>query len=88
MKLHFAILAIAAVFVSTAAIAQAPAAAPRTAGVKATVKPAASPSSLRRRMWLPSRLGALNRLDCSKEADAKKLHGKPRKTFMSTCKKS
>jgi hypothetical protein len=27
-------------------------------------------------------------LECSKEADAKSLHGKPRKKFMSTCKKS
>jgi hypothetical protein len=27
-------------------------------------------------------------LDCSRQADAQKLHGKPRKTFMSKCKKS
>jgi hypothetical protein len=27
-------------------------------------------------------------LDCSKQADAKGLHGKPRKGFMSSCKKS
>lgn len=27
-------------------------------------------------------------LDCSKQADTKGLHGKPRKTFMSSCKKS
>jgi hypothetical protein len=27
-------------------------------------------------------------LDCSKQADAKGLHGKPRKSFMSTCKKA
>jgi hypothetical protein len=27
-------------------------------------------------------------LDCSKQADAKGLHGKPRKTFMSSCKKA
>lgn len=27
-------------------------------------------------------------LDCSKQADAKHLHGKPRKSFMSTCKKA
>lgn len=27
-------------------------------------------------------------LDCSKQADAKNLHGKPRKSFMSTCKKA
>lgn len=26
-------------------------------------------------------------MECSKEADAKNLHGKPRKKFMSTCKK-
>ena len=27
-------------------------------------------------------------LDCSKQADAKSLHGKPRKSFMSSCKKA
>ena len=27
-------------------------------------------------------------LDCSKQADAKGLHGKPRKAFMSACKKA
>ena len=27
-------------------------------------------------------------LDCSKQADAKGLHGKPRKGFMSNCKKA
>jgi hypothetical protein len=27
-------------------------------------------------------------LECSKEADAKSLHGKPRKKFMRTCKKA
>lgn len=27
-------------------------------------------------------------LECSKQADAKGLHGKPRKSFMSSCKKA
>ena len=27
-------------------------------------------------------------LECSKQADAKALHGKPRNKFMSTCKKA
>ena len=27
-------------------------------------------------------------LECSKQADTKNLHGKPRKTFMRTCKKA
>ena len=27
-------------------------------------------------------------LECSKQADAKTLHGKPRKTFMSKCKRA
>jgi hypothetical protein len=27
-------------------------------------------------------------LECSKQADTKNLHGKPRKKFMSSCKKS
>jgi hypothetical protein len=27
-------------------------------------------------------------IECSKQADAKNLHGKPRKAFMRTCKKA
>ena len=27
-------------------------------------------------------------LECSKQADTKNLHGKPRKSFMRTCKKA
>ena len=27
-------------------------------------------------------------LECSKQADSKNLHGKPRKTFMRSCKKA
>ena len=27
-------------------------------------------------------------LECSKQADSKRLHGKPRKKFMSSCKKA
>ena len=29
-----------------------------------------------------------NSLECSKQADSKSLHGKPRKKFMSSCKKA
>jgi hypothetical protein len=51
----------------------APAAKPAAAAAE-KVKPAAKPRTARS-------------LECSKEADAKNIHGKERKTFMSTCKK-
>jgi hypothetical protein len=53
--------------------APAPAAKPAAAAAE-KVKPAAKPRTARS-------------LECSKEADAKNIHGKERKTFMSTCKK-
>ena len=36
----------------------------------------------------PAKPRTAKSLECSKQADAKNLHGKPRKTFMSTCKKA
>jgi hypothetical protein len=58
-------------------VVQAQTAAPMT-------KPAAADKA--KPMAKPARTA--KSLECSKEADAKNLHGKPRKKFMSTCKKA
>jgi hypothetical protein len=65
----------AAALIANAAIAQTPSA---TAATKA---PAA-------RSQKAPVVRTAKSLDCSKQADAKSLHGKPRKSFMSTCKKA
>jgi len=74
--MQFKIAAVAAATLMTAtAFAQAPAVAPtpKAAAAKPSKAPVArTPKSL----------------DCSKQADAKGLHGKPRKSFMSHCKKA
>lgn len=59
---------------SAAPAAQAPAAAPAAAPATAAPKAAAPRSAAS--------------IDCSKQADAKGLHGKDRKKFRSDCKKA
>ena len=74
------IAAFAAVtLVTGAAIAQAPASAPaaKTPTARPTVKTTKAPV-----------VRTAKSLDCSKQADAKGLLGKPRKSFMSSCKKA
>lgn len=69
------ILCTAAVaLLASSALAQAPAA--KTAAAAATTPKAAQ----------KPRTAAS--LQCSKDADAKNIHGKPRKAFMSSCKKA
>lgn len=58
---------------TTAPAAAAPAAAPATPAAKAEKKPVVHTAAS---------------LECSKEADAKGLHGKERKKFRSDCKKT
>jgi hypothetical protein len=65
----------AAALMANAAIAQTPSA------TSATKAPAA-------RSQKAPVVRTAKSLDCSKQADAKSLHGKPRKSFMSTCKKA
>ena len=65
----------AAMLIAGSAIAQAPSAAPATQASPA--KPAKAPV-----------VRTAKSLECSKQADAKGLHGKPRKSFMSSCKKA
>ena len=67
----------APVAAQTPAAKPTPKAAAPKPGTKATPKPAATPV-----------VRTAKSLDCSKQADAKGLHGKPRKGFMSTCKKA
>jgi Spy/CpxP family protein refolding chaperone len=67
-------LAIAALMASIA-VAQAPA---TTTAPKAPAAKAAKAPVIR----------SAKSLECSKQADTKGLHGKPRKSFMSSCKKA
>jgi hypothetical protein len=68
----------AAVLIAGSAIAQTPS--------SAGAKPGAStPASKSERAPV---VRTAKSLDCSKQADTKGLHGKPRKSFMSSCKKA
>ncbi|MDB5653978.1 MAG: hypothetical protein JWQ94_1591 [Tardiphaga sp.] len=73
-----AIAAVASLLLIGAASAQTPAPAPAPATQSA---PAAKTGATAKPRTEVS-------LECSKQADAKGLHGKERKTFRSTCKKS
>jgi hypothetical protein len=79
MKLTKSIALISMLAFSGAAFAQAPAAAPAAPAAAAPAAPAAK---------TPAAPRSAKSLDCSKQADTQNLHGKPRKTFMSKCKKS
>ena len=70
---HVAILAVASLLVASAAIAQSNTSAP--------AKTATAPPKAQIVHTAAS-------LECSKEADAKDLHGKERKKFRSECKKT
>ncbi len=70
--------ALATILLAGAATAQAPApaaAAKTTTSTTATTKAAPKPRTAAS-------------LQCSKDADAKGIHGKPRKAFMNSCKKA
>jgi hypothetical protein len=55
----------------------------------ATPAPAAKPAATKAaKPAKPPVVRTAKSLDCSKQADAKGLHGKPRKSFMSSCKKA
>lgn len=79
MKLTRSIALASLVAFSGAAYAQTPAAtapaAPAAMAPATPAKPAAKPRSAKS-------------LECSKQADSQKLHGKPRHEFMGKCKKS
>jgi hypothetical protein len=69
----------AATLMTGAAVAQSPAAAP------VAKTPAAPPAAKTTKAPV---VRTAKSLDCSKQADAKGLHGKLRKSFMSNCKKA
>jgi hypothetical protein len=60
-------------------LAQTTAPAPSAKAAAPTASPAAKTSKQMR---------TAKSLECSKEADAKKIHGKERRKFMSSCKKA
>lgn len=79
--MHYKIAAtVAAALMAGTAMAQTPPAKPATK-VLAAKAPAAKPAKA------PVVRNAKS-LECSKQADTKGLHGKPRKNFMSSCKKA
>jgi len=78
MRRLFAAFAVATLMTG-AAVAQTSAAAP------AAKTPAAAPAAKTTKAPV---VRTAKSLDCSKQADAKGLHGKPRKSFMSSCKKA
>ncbi len=69
---------IAATFMASTAVAQTTTMAPAAkAPAASSAKPTRAPV-----------VRTAKSLDCSKQADTKGLHGKPRKSFMSSCKKA
>ncbi|MCW6531940.1 PsiF family protein [Sphingomonas sp. MMSM20] len=83
MQVKIAAAAAAIALMTSSAFAQTAATvpAPKADAAKASKAPAAKPSKAPVARTVKS-------LDCSKQADAKGLHGKPRKSFMSHCKKA
>lgn len=75
-----AVTAIASLMMIGAAAAQTPAPATAPAAAPAKMAPAAT-----KKAEAPRTAASL---ECSKEADAKAVHGKERKKFMSECKKA
>jgi hypothetical protein len=75
MKIAFATAGLLSMLACGAVQAQAPTAGKPAAAAGEKAKPAAAKPR------------TAKSLECSKEADAKNIHGKARKTFMSTCKK-
>jgi hypothetical protein len=76
IKLAFAAASLLSMLACGLAQAQAPTATKPAAAAAEKAKPAAAQKPRTARS-----------LECSKEADAKNVHGKERKKFMSTCKK-
>jgi hypothetical protein len=79
-KIAHSIAIVSLLAFSGAALAQAPAA-PAPAAPSAGAAPSAPTAKGQKPRTAKS-------LECSKQADTQNLHGKPRKTFMSKCKKS
>lgn len=85
---YFLAAAVVAALGAGPVLAQAPAttAAPAAPAATTTAKPAAPATMPKTKAAKPARTDAS--LACSKDADSKNIHGKPRKKFMSECKKA
>ena len=70
-----------AVLLSSTAFAQVPLPGAKVAKTSSTTTTATTPKAAPKPRTAAS-------LQCSKDADAKNIHGKPRKAFMSSCKKA
>ena len=100
MKAKFATLLLFAAFITSPALAQNPAPAPSKPSMLSRMKAAATPKAPAAKpvASAPAKpMAATNKgqaprtaksLDCSKQADAKNIHGKDRKSFMSHCKRA
>ena len=88
MKLTKSIALVSMLAFSSAAFAQAPAMPAAPAAPAMPAAPAA-PAMTKPAMKKPamSKPRSAKSLECSKQADSQTLHGKPRKEFMSKCKK-
>lgn len=75
--------AFASLLLMSSAFAQTTAPATPAPAAKTTTAPKAAPAE--KKAEKPRTAASL---ECSKEADAKKVHGKERKKFMSDCKKA
>ena len=83
MSMRLILCTTAAALLASAAVAQAPApgAPPSKATTVKTMTTMAAPKAAPQPRTAAS-------LQCSKDADAKNIHGKPRKAFMNSCKKA
>ena len=79
--------AVAPAFAQTAAPATTAPAAKPAVTAPATTAPAAKPMADKMSMPMSAADKKAKSADCSKQADAKGLHGKDRKKFRETCKK-
>ena len=74
-----------AVLLSSTAIAQIPLPGGKVAKTSSTTTSATTAAAAPKAAPKPRTAASLQ---CSKDADAKNVHGKPRKAFMSQCKKA
>lgn len=94
MRYHFTVFAAAALMAGTAvAQTMTPAAKPPLAAAAKPARASVVNKAVAQTRAAPATAKApvvrtAKSLDCSKQADAKGLHGKPRKGFMSSCKKA
>ena len=77
--------AAAAALLSSTALAQVPLPGAKVAKTSTTTTSATTAATTPKAAPKPRTAASLQ---CSKDADAKNIHGKPRKAFMSSCKKA